>query len=241
MTASVTPLTKKKRPSSVKRMDRYLNAVHLVQGDPIVFNPFKQLRTTGRFTLPQYTQEDLTLDVTTGYTIQELADLAGISKQALIRTEQGCYTEPPERIVDYWVEKRDCDYTTLTNGYFLFVTHTRRRHEKLFGAFPDLVDFQHARQHPMKFLRSLWTNPFDETNIGTMNITEMAKLLCLSQSMLDHFENHPRRQQTVPAPLVQALRDNTYTSYEVGQLQLAYEWYRDYISPVGLERTGGDF
>ena len=218
-------------------MTRYLNAVQLMQGDPTL-NPFRALRTTGRFVLEKNKGADLVEEVTVGMTLQELADAAGISKQALIRTEQGAFADPPSRIVDYWTIRRGVSYTTIVNGYFKFIKDTRSRHYRLFGN--ELPLPPNVTEHPLKFLRSHWYNPIDGQLLGHMNITELAKLLCINQSIPDYFEKHAKRQVTVPTVILTALKDNGYRNSEIDAFILSYKAYRDNLLGVsqGLTPVG---
>jgi transcriptional regulator with XRE-family HTH domain len=198
------------------RINTYLEAVNSLHG-PDPTNPFRWLRLNANLTL------------------NELCELTGVSKQAMIRLEQGTYAEPIERVMEFWLTNasrynQDTDYVELTNKYERYKAVMRKRHSRIFGSMPVLDAF-HRRidKHPFVTLRSLWQNPETQQVLGTMNVTECSKLLCIPQSVLDHFQNKVARQQTVPQPLLEALRDNGYGSDDLSVFSQAYEDHRRWI------------
>lgn len=164
-------------------------------------NPFTQIRLN---------QDD---------TVQGFADKVGVSKQAVIRLEQGTFNEPLPNVVDYCVNILGVNWSGLMGDYEEFQKLQRSRYPRLFGHFPiswtpDI--------HPMRILRL--KNPIVE-----LTPTEVAKALCFSQATLVHWERHPRLQQSVPKQFCEILNEIGYTAEEVRSLQTAYRWYRDYL------------
>lgn len=196
-----------------ERFETYLAAVAKVHG-PAPTNPFRWLRLNANLTL------------------QELCDLTGISKQACIRLEQGTYAEPIERVMNFWIDSgsrynQDTDYVELMDRYEKYQRVIRRRHSLIFGPMPMLHVFRRSLdQHPLTTLRSLWTNPETLEVMGTMSVTECAKLLCIPQSVLDHFNNKIVRQGSVPKPFINALKDNGYHALDIRTFEQAYTEYR---------------
>lgn len=175
---------------------------------PEPINPFKDLR------------------IASDWTMVEICNRAGISKQALIRTEQGTYEYPPERLLDFW-SNEGTSYTELTTRYEQFQLDTRRRHSYLFGR-SSYWAFT-LSEHPfVTLLTSHWCDALDREYLGVMNATECAKLLCVNQSVVDHFVQKPQRQKSVPAPLLRALRQNGYTLDDLDNLSQAYVDYRNH-------------
>lgn len=213
-----------------QRQDRYkayINAVARVKG-PAPTNPFRVLRLNANLT------------------IQDLTELTGVSKQAIIRLEQGTYSEPVDRVLNFWIEQgarynQDTDYVSLVNRYEHYQEVIRKRHARIFGNMPMHSWFkQHLDQHPFTLLRSLWQDPesLSDTPLGSMNVTECSKLLCIPQSVLDHFDNRIVRQGSVPKPLITALRQNGYRSDELFIFEQAYTDYRNFaINGVTPEET----
>jgi hypothetical protein len=62
-----------------------------------------------------------------------------------------------------------------------------------------------------------------------INLTELAKRLCISQSTVGYFEKSPIHQKTVPEQLITALWDADYTEQETGALKEAYADYRERV------------
>lgn len=200
----------RKVPPVKTRIHLYREAVLGLKGPPPV-NIFRQLRL----------EKNLTL--------KNLTDSTGLSKQAMIRTEQGVYDAPPMALMEYWLNKGQL-HNTLTESYADFQVATRTQHHKLFGEvnvknLPDHV-------HPQEWLRRNWTYPpvgEPGDRIGTLNKTEMAKLLCINQAVVDYFENHVVKQQTVPFPISYALRDNGYSVAFLEELDDAYSRHRKWV------------
>lgn len=189
------------------RMKEYESGLRAAYGASSASNVFKKCRN------------DLDLPM------QTIANEAGISKQALIRTEQGTYDQPPERLIEYYEAKGFRE--NWLRDYEQFQVNSRAHRRKIFGVMPSLEWFTtQYPSHPFELLLSRWTNPETGKVIGTMNPTECAKLLCLNQSVLDNFINKPHRQKSVPGPLLRALRDNGYAMGHLNDFALAYDYYR---------------
>ena len=199
-------------------MHLYREAVLAIKGAPPK-NNFKTLRLAHHLT------------------IKDLTELASLSKQAIIRTEQGVYDDPPEGLVSYWLNK-GIGYNKLYEDYKDFQVNVREQHHKLFGdvSLKDLpLDL-----HPQAWLRRNWSNPpvggTAGDRVGTMNKTELAKLLCVNQSVVDYFESHVNKQQSVPFKLSYALRDNGYSVTFLEELDEAYAKHRNWVLNGGITR-----
>lgn len=182
-------------------MKKYLSSLT----SPEVFNPFKNAR--------------LGLEKP----MQQIANEAGLSKQALIRTEQGTYDVPPERLIEYYLDHGH-SYNELVNGYREFQVATRQRHHKIFGE--PFGRFVYSGKHPLDYLLTICWSTADGTPVGPMNPTEFSKLMCVNQSVVDYFLSKPHRQKSVPGPILRALRDNGYSVDVLNDFALAYEQYR---------------
>lgn len=189
------------------RYKHYLNAIAELSGEPEPLNPFKELRTNAQLTLVQ------------------LVDKTGLTKQALIRTEQGIYPEPPDRLLDFWTKEGN-SYPELRNNYESWQMTIRSRHDRLF-LWPRTWD---QRVHPLMQLAELWRNPFTDLPYSgePMNPTELSKLLCVSQAVVNHWLKHPIQQKSVPTPLWVALSASGYSKKELAQLSEAYYKFRCY-------------
>lgn len=213
------------RIASKQRDNRYENYINSFE-EPYPVNPLKRLR------------------VNAGLSLEGLGSLVGLSKQTLIRAEQGLFDEVPMKLLDYW-QDQDVNLLSLTNSYEYFQLTVRSRHHRIFGNrfnlgfhLPDHQDERNGTErterngstlsflHPMQQLFQSWVAG------APMNTTECAKLLCISQPLLSHWIRNPR-QAKVPGPLVSALIQNGYSKAEVRKLISAYAAYR---KELGYER-----
>lgn len=204
----------------MSRINAYLTSVQISQGPP-PSNVFRVLRERS------------------GLTLQGYADACEVSKQTIIRQEQGVFTDPVDRVVDYVLANRtrfnyDGSYPDLVNSYYDYQKAMRARHKYLFG-LQLVIASESGRSgyngtHPFARLLQQWSTP-EGSHIGRLNVTEVAKLLCVSQSVLDHWLNKPHRQQSIPIKFQEALRDNGYSRAQIEELN---QMYKVYLSlPVG--------
>lgn len=193
------------------RMSKYEHSVNSLMG-PAPINPYKSLRE-------EY-----------NYTLDSLSSLCSIHKQSIIRTEQGTYVEAPERIAKFWTESNHAeDYLALRDNYRNYQRKVRMRNHRVFGDITvELRQSLYAKPiHPFRILRSCWTDPVtNDTYGGMMNVTECAKLLCIPQGTLDYFENKLIHQTKVPQVMIDALRENGYSSHELQMFIETYVMYR---------------
>lgn len=145
--------------------------------------------------------------------LQELADKIGVSKQALIRLEQGTYDKPLPKVFAYFVESFVTSELQLMDAYEGYQTKQRLRHFRYFG---ELDNFD-SRFHPLRQLR----HRIDVTP------TEVAKALCLPQATLTYFERKPVQQKSVPRGLINVLNEIGYRNYEVAEFKKAYAAFRE--------------
>ena len=214
--------------SRALRMKTYLENNVKVKGDPPI-NPFKSLREEGVIYGGLY-GEDQFINME-GRTLKEITEATGLAKQSLIRTEQGVFTEVPDRLLTYYTQRHQLSYPVLRNAYEDFQKEYRRWNERLFGDFPTLIQFENAKHlHPLHFLRMLWSDPLDGSEIGELNVTEVSKLLCLPQSLLQNFEKKVANQASVPTAFLAALLDNGYNHDHLTVFIKSYRAYRnDYL------------
>lgn len=169
-------------------------------------NPFRKIRTEQG--LSQY----------------ELAKRAGVSKHAVLRLEQGMYDKPLPSVVSYCLRTTEVVHTQLLEDYVSFQVAVREDNSRLLGNILErLEDWSdtHAPvgKHPLTYLRER----------EHLNTTQLAKCLCVSQTIISNFEKHPVQQHSVPAQLTIALQDADYTEEETDGLTKAYNTYRDSI------------
>lgn len=146
--------------------------------------------------------------------VQAMADKVGVTKQAMIRLEQGTYQTILPAVLDYYVANYPDSELSLVDAYESFQEQMRKRHFKYFG--DDLSTGPADQYHPFIKLRA---------RIG-VNPTEVAKALCIPQATIIHFENKPLRQQTVPKIIQNVLKDIGYTSNQIALFESDYTSYR---------------
>lgn len=167
-------------------------------------NPFRELRT--RQGISQY----------------ELARRAGLSKHAILRLEQGCYAKPLPSVLEYF----ESTYPTLSNYVLLeqyreFQYETRRSNALLLGdSIVDSLKSCPVGTHPLTYLRSN----------RDINPTQLAKMLCISQSTITYFEKSSIHQHSVPVQLINALHDADYTEHDTDSLKNHYAVYRKWLN-----------
>lgn len=173
-----------------------LNADRLRLFGPPPINVFKQLRQS--------------LDLSH----EQLGLRMLLTKQALIRLEQGTFATPLPTALDWWVSNHGYSHLQLTDAYEGYQEAQRLRHHRLFS---DLnASSAKGAKHPLRQLR-------DASDLTT---SELSKSLCLPQATLNHFERKWRTQKTVPKCFTSVLRQTGYTNNEVFAFCRAYEIWR---------------
>lgn len=144
----------------------------------------------------------------------DYADLAGISKQAVIRAEQGCYEEIPPSLLRCLMEHSFSSELQARDAYDNYRTEMRRLSQRYFGIIAERD--RNPLVHPFTFL----------CLNNKVNPTQVAKDLCLSQATLSHWVKKWRTQQSVPRPFIRCLRDLGYTLVEIRAFELYYRDFR---------------
>lgn len=187
---------------------------------PAPFNNFKSLR------------------MDRGLSLQQLASALGISKNALVRLENGTYANPLDAALNYWV-KRGASYPALIEGYSDFQYYTRQRAHLYFG--PSLrVYTRRSLPHPLRQLRQYRTSPVDNA-ILPVGIEQVSRDLCLPVDTLRHFEKKFRRQQSVPKSLKAVLNQIGYTQAQVQTFERDYHiWRKNNLAIETVDLLGPD-
>lgn len=167
---------------------------------PVPINIFRQLRLSN----------DLSL--------QGLAIQTGLSKDALVRAEQGTYSNPLPTLTGFWV-RRGVNELVITDGYELFQYKMRLRNFHYFGVnLDDLYDLT-LPVHPFRQLRKN-RDPFP------VGLVALSQALCIPIDTLRYWEKKYRTQKTVPKQVVQVLSQIGYTQHEIQQFCRSYEVWR---------------
>ncbi len=147
-----------------------------------------------------------------GMTLEELGRSALLSKQALIRCEQGVFNQPLPTLMDYWVS-RGFRELWLQEGYEDYQAKMRERHQFFFGV--SLAVSTTLPTHPFKQLRETynWT------------VSEVAKYICMPQSTLAYWEKRWISQQSVPKDFIDICLELGYSKSQVNYFCRDYaEW-----------------
>jgi DNA-binding XRE family transcriptional regulator len=165
-----------------------------------LLNPFKELREAHSITL------------------ELMAKKIGITKQALIRLEQGTYVDPLPAAAQYCSSAFPVTEFELINQYAQYQTAKRNMHTRYFGdLIPKLELTLVSDIHPMRALR------------GSVNPTQVAKDLCIPQATLTYFERNVVQQKSVPKVVLNVLYEIGYTDKEITAFMEAYATYRKHV------------
>ncbi len=152
-------------------------------------------------------------------TLQALTQKIGVSKQALIRLEQGTYADPLPVVLNYYSHNYHLSEHELGLRYAAYQKNQRSNHERYFGDVrlklePTPTPENLSQSHPLRLLR------------GNLSLTQVAKDLCIPQATLTYFERNVVQQKSVPKVLCQVLREVGHYASEVQALHVAYINYR---------------
>lgn len=142
---------------------------------------------------------------------EQLGRLMLLSKQALIRLEQGTFERPLPTAVDWWVNNHGISELQLVDAYEGFQEAVRARHTRLLGPLVSVTCV--GSPHPLRQVRKEYS------------LSEVSKMLCLPQATLQYFEKKWRIQKSVPKALTRVLRETGYYHSEVATFVSDYaEW-----------------
>lgn len=147
-----------------------------------------------------------------GFTIGRLAARVEVSKQFIIRAEQGCYTTAPEPLVEFWCEREDVLASDIEREYFNF-QHWKRKQS--FGKLIEPWSFPEIGRHPFILWREY---------SGIKSEAAVCVLFCLHPAVMYKFEKG--KMTDVPEMLTAALLESGYSAETVNKLEVAYEKWR---------------
>lgn len=161
--------------------------------EPIV-NPIKRLR------------------LSRSWSLEQVAEAADLSKQLLIRSEQGCYVNIPPRLVGFLEDHFDFDLSELNEQYITFQEITRISN---YGLLPvDLLRVWPER-NPFVALRK----------IRKLSQAQVYKGFCIHPTIIHKLENQPNLCQTIPGDFVRALQES---GYEFSWIAHYSSWYNEH-------------
>ncbi len=146
-------------------------------------------------------------------TMMELAKQSGVSKQAIVRLEQGTFVKPLDAVAQYFTDQ-GYSYLSLRDAYEEFQHLTRQSNHLMFGNIVAVLSGWPENTHPFRYIRE----PYGPTAV--------AKALCISQASIEHFENRVAHQTIVPQALQDVLNEIGYNRSEIAVLNDCYKHYR---------------
>lgn len=144
-----------------------------------------------------------------GLTQLELANECGVSRQTVLRTEQGVYTSLPPSLGD-WLTR---DVPGIYSAYTSWQT-AKRKHS--YGRLIEPYSFDTANDNPFHRWR---------LDSGLTSRMGVCKDFCLHPAVVTKFEN-TLEHISVPDIILDALRDSGYAESTLTALQRAYSEYR---------------
>lgn len=152
--------------------------------------------------------------------VKEMAELADVTSQAIIRSEQGVYERPLPKLLHalwrYSPESDLHDEGVLLADYHHFQKLTR---EANYGKLNEHFLFRYVRsgEHPFVAWRLV--------SSITARIA-ISKYYCVHPALITKFEMQPHLCSTTPGALRFALLESGYTEALLDRLQEAYSNYR---------------
>lgn len=169
-----------------------------------LINPFKRLRLS-----ESWSQE-------------QVSESVPCNKNLVIRTEQGCYANPPPVLLDWFLDKFPVGDRSLLAEYHLFQTVTRAKN---YGLLPDDLNVlyrSNAFKNPITTLRGSRNLSKAQISIG----------LCIHPVIIHKMEKQPHLCKNLPKQFVDALVDAGYSVAYVEELK---EFWKDYKHLLGSE------
>lgn len=158
-----------------------------------------------------------------GLSLQQLATASGLSKNSIVRAENGTYTNPLGTLVDFWT-RRGYPYNELLERYEDFQLSMRERANLYFGN-SLVVKTDHGTNHPLRQLRTLRPSKVDGLPLP-VGIEQVSRDLCLPVDTLRRFEFQHVRQKSVPRTLMITLSYIGYSGKQCAEFDLNYRLWR---------------
>lgn len=138
----------------------------------------------------------------------ELADACGVSRQTILRTEQGVYTSLPPSVGEWLVSE-------VPGIYGAYHAWQRAKRKNSYGRLVEPYIYRNS------------DNPFRRWRIdsGILSRMGVCKEFCLHPAVVTKFEN-TLDHSSVPDIILDSLRDSGYSETQLTALQTAYIEYR---------------
>jgi transcriptional regulator with XRE-family HTH domain len=185
-----------------------------------------------------------------GLTIEDMCARGGFSKTFIIKSEQGAYDKPSERLLaffrgrssrfdsadfirkyrDWQALHRKENYGLLTPGFPLKEYLARLPKGQLpddrFPVGPVGTTVNEPYPHPFEFWRMSSTK--------APNLNQISKAFCIHQGLLFKFEHQSHLVNSVPEPIFRALIEAGYERSTLSSLELAFSEFKQYMRNLTL-------
>jgi DNA-binding XRE family transcriptional regulator len=160
-----------------------------------------------------------------GQTQETTARLAGVSRNFVIRCEQGIYTNPVNKLSKFLLSKTDPQTDlAFANSYYRYQTEVREDSYEA-AVLPHQYPFSDYRaslmspgwEHPLAFwIRGSLTRP---------SLTAVCLAFCVPQSVMWKWTKTPHLVNSVPSQFLLALEEAGYSLTSRDNLEQAYDDY----------------
>lgn len=157
-------------------------------------------------------------------TIDGLARRSGVGRQVIMRTEQGVFTDPPDKILDTLLNLTpDADKASVLAAYYAYQRDLRRRNYGRLDTNPDFMGWaaHDLDEHPFVWWRC---------TSGISARIQISKLYCVHPAVIFKFEMQPYLTKSLPSQLYDALLESGYSEKVLTDLSGAYARYKRYLS-----------
>lgn len=161
-----------------------------------------------------------------GLSMAQVALYSGVSKQHVVRCEQGVFVEPPLGIFDliseYLTDEDLISREEFTNAYIQWQLLQR------LNAGAHLVLSKDFDFHTHKYHDESHTHPFTHWRLhsGVLSRITISKEFCVHPGLMYRFEKQPWLCSTPPGELLRALKVAGYPPELLSKFTEAYAHYR---------------
>lgn len=153
-----------------------------------------------------------------------LALQTGLSKNAIVRAEQGTYANPLPRLSEYYQRRFNISELEITLGYEDFQAAQRQRHYHYFG--DTLIYSELDQVHPFRQLRLSKHSLAHPDVLLPVGPDAVSRALCIPVDTLRFWEKKFKSQKSVPKLVVNVLNQIGYDRSTIANFCKAYEYWR---------------
>jgi len=161
-----------------------------------------------------------------GLSMETLAERSEVSKQTVLRAEQGCYDLIPPSIFNYMLSA--WPYSEIINLPTRYRDWQKEQRKQNYGELSTLItwDFLSPAVHPFIYWR-------ETSNIYAR--IQISKLYCVHPATISRFEHSNALSSSVPEQLIDALLESGYSLATIEKLCDLYERWAVIIQTSGFQ------